>query len=144
MTPPGWSVGIVVPACNEETTVEACIVSIRGALAACADVASSWIVVVADSCVDSTVELATAALGEGGTVIECSVASPGRARRRGANEVLRHFTTHSEEHIWIANTDADSQPRIPTGSCDNFSWQTNVHRRTGPLRQGDRTATSGI
>ena len=110
MTRPAWSVGIVVPACNEETTVEACIVSIRGALAECAEVVSSWIVVVADSCADSTVELATAALGEGGTVIECSVASPGLARRRGANEVLRYFAAQHQEHIWIANTDADSRP----------------------------------
>jgi cellulose synthase/poly-beta-1,6-N-acetylglucosamine synthase-like glycosyltransferase len=99
-----------VPACNEETTVEACIVSIRGALAACAELASSWIVVVADSCADSTVELATIALGNGGTVIECSVASPGLARRRGANEVLRYFAARPREHIWLANTDADSQP----------------------------------
>jgi cellulose synthase/poly-beta-1,6-N-acetylglucosamine synthase-like glycosyltransferase len=112
MTRPGWSVGIVVPACNEERTVEACIVSIRGALAACAEVASSWIVVVADSCIDSTVELATIALGNGGTVIECSVASPGLARRRGANEILRYFAAQPREHIWLANTDADSQPHF--------------------------------
>jgi cellulose synthase/poly-beta-1,6-N-acetylglucosamine synthase-like glycosyltransferase len=111
MTHPGWSVGVVVPACNEEATIEACVVSIRDALAACAEAASSWIVVVADSCADSTVELARAALGDSGTVIECAVASPGLARRRGANDVLRHFATQPQGHIWIANTDADSQPQ---------------------------------
>jgi cellulose synthase/poly-beta-1,6-N-acetylglucosamine synthase-like glycosyltransferase len=105
-----WSVGVVIPACNEEATIEACIESIQDALAGYSQVASSWIVVVADSCTDSTVELANAALGDGGTVIECSVASPGLARRQGAGEVLRHFAGQPLERIWIANTDADSAP----------------------------------
>ena len=110
MTQTLWSVGVVVPACNEEETIEACIASVREALAGCAQIASSWIVVVADSCKDSTVERAWSALREGGRVIECAFASPGLARRYGASEVLSHFAAQSPDRIWIANTDADSMP----------------------------------
>jgi hypothetical protein len=41
-------------------------------------------------------------------VIECSVASPGTARRLGAAEVLTHFASRPQSDVWIANTDADS------------------------------------
>jgi hypothetical protein len=48
-------------------------------------------------------------LGGRGAVIECSVASPGAARRLGAIEVLTHFQARDRSQLWIANTDADSQ-----------------------------------
>jgi cellulose synthase/poly-beta-1,6-N-acetylglucosamine synthase-like glycosyltransferase len=107
---PRWCVGVVVPACNEESTIEACIDSIVVALDACPDVAESWIAVVADSCSDRTVELARARLGERGEVIECGAASPGVARRSGAERVLNRFATLPAHGVWIANTDADSAP----------------------------------
>jgi glycosyltransferase involved in cell wall biosynthesis len=70
MTIPKWSVGVVVPACNEESTIEACIDSTFTALDSCSTMESSWIVVVADSCDDRTVERARARLGDRGEVIE--------------------------------------------------------------------------
>jgi cellulose synthase/poly-beta-1,6-N-acetylglucosamine synthase-like glycosyltransferase len=107
---PEWSVGVVVPACNEESTIEACIDSICTALDSCSAVDSSWIVVVADSCRDRTVERARARLGERGEVIECAASSPGVARRAGVERVLVRFIARPTTGIWIANTDGDSQP----------------------------------
>jgi cellulose synthase/poly-beta-1,6-N-acetylglucosamine synthase-like glycosyltransferase len=102
-----WSVGVVIPAQNEEMTIEPCIRSVRGALAK-ASVENYWIVVVADHCTDRTVERARRALGSAGEVTEVSVKSAGAARREGAARVLRHWKNLSPSQIWLANTDADT------------------------------------
>jgi cellulose synthase/poly-beta-1,6-N-acetylglucosamine synthase-like glycosyltransferase len=104
-----WAVGVVVPACDEEDSIEACVDSILETLDASTAIHSSWVVVVADSCRDGTVVRARERLGKRGIVLECSAASPGVGRRLGVAEVLRHFAGLSLEHIWLANTDADSQ-----------------------------------
>jgi glycosyltransferase involved in cell wall biosynthesis len=107
-----WSVGVVVPACNEEATVEACIASILASLDNCPAVESSMLVVVADSCTDKTAERAIASLGQRGVVIECGAASAGAARRTGVKRVLEQFSARAASRLWIANTDADSRPDI--------------------------------
>lgn len=106
----GWAVGVVVPACNEETSVVACLDAIIDSLHASPAAANAWIVLVADSCQDQTVELARACLAGRGTVIVSSAGSPGVARRLGVGQVLQHFAGHPLERLWIANTDADSRP----------------------------------
>jgi cellulose synthase/poly-beta-1,6-N-acetylglucosamine synthase-like glycosyltransferase len=103
------AVGVVIPARNEEDSIVDCLGSIVGALDAVPAVDSGWIVVVADSCNDHTARLARRRLGGRGKVIECSVASPGTARRIGAAEVLTHFAGRRPSDVWIANTDADSR-----------------------------------
>jgi cellulose synthase/poly-beta-1,6-N-acetylglucosamine synthase-like glycosyltransferase len=105
-----WAVGVVVPACDEEQSVEACLDSIMESLQGSPPARSAWIVLVADSCQDRTVKLARARLRGSGSVVECSAASPGVARRLGAQRLLQHFRGHSLERLWIANTDADSRP----------------------------------
>lgn len=105
-----WTVGVVVPARDEEDNIRECLASIRASLENCALVRSSWIVVVADSCRDRTATRARAALDETGEVIECAVRSPGTARRLGVEALLRRFPTASLSQVWIANTDADSLP----------------------------------
>lgn len=102
-----WSVGVVIPAQNEETTVEPCIRSVLGALARAA--VDHWIVMVADHCSDRTVERARRALGNAGEVIEVSVRSAGAARRQGVAHLLKHWGHLDPRHIWLANTDADTQ-----------------------------------
>lgn len=103
-----WSIGVVIPARNEETTIEACIRSVlvagnshrrRGAL---------WIVVVADSCSDRTASLARSAIGACGQVIEARVQSAGAARRLGAEAVIERFRHIDPGSLWLANTDADT------------------------------------
>jgi cellulose synthase/poly-beta-1,6-N-acetylglucosamine synthase-like glycosyltransferase len=105
-----WSVGVVVPARNEEPTIEACIDSIFASLDACTQVDSSWVAVVADSCTDRTSAMARAMLSGRGELIECTASSAGMARRLGVERVLRRFAAHPADRVWIANTDADSEP----------------------------------
>jgi cellulose synthase/poly-beta-1,6-N-acetylglucosamine synthase-like glycosyltransferase len=102
-----WSVGIVVPAQNEEDTIEACIESIQ---ASCrqAELREYRIAVVADSCTDLTARRARRVLGEAGELLECEVGSAGAARRAGVEAILKYFKSRAPSQIWLANTDADT------------------------------------
>ena len=102
-----WSVGVVIPAQNEEATIEPCIGSVLGSLARVG--VDHWVVVVADHCSDRTVERARRSLGKAGEVIEVSVRSAGAARREGVARVLKHWDNFDPARIWLANTDADTQ-----------------------------------
>ncbi len=102
-----WSVGVVIPAQNEEGTIEACIESVLESLRL-ADLRESWVVVVADQCTDRTVDRARGALGSAGQVLEVNWASAGAARREGAARVLDRWRDVDPARIWLANTDADS------------------------------------
>ena len=108
MKPSGWSVGIVVPARNEEQTVAECIDSIRRACESASAAVGCWTVVVSDHSSDRTAERARTALGTHGEVIECEVRSAGAARRLGCEAVLSHFRGASHDRLWLANTDADT------------------------------------
>jgi glycosyltransferase involved in cell wall biosynthesis len=101
-----WSVGVVIPARNEETTIGPCIGSVVKSLARAG--VDHWVVVVADLCADRTVERARRALGIVGEVIEVSAGSAGAARRAGVARVLKHWGNRDPSHIWLANTDADT------------------------------------
>jgi cellulose synthase/poly-beta-1,6-N-acetylglucosamine synthase-like glycosyltransferase len=100
-------VGVVVPAQNEQSTIEKCIHTILVALER-ANVREAWVVIVADDCTDETVALARRALGHRGEVVEVQARSAGAARRVGAARVLRHFEAVDSSRIWLANTDADT------------------------------------
>lgn len=104
-----WATGVVVPACNEADSIVACLDSVLGALdQGGLSQSDSWVTVVADSCRDATAHLARQTLEYRGSVIECSVASPGAARRLGAAAILAHFEQVPYSRVWIANTDADT------------------------------------
>lgn len=105
---PPWFVGVVVPARNEESSIQRCIRSIEASCKASRRCAEFWIVIVADRCSDRTVHRAHAELGASGEVIQCSAGSPGTARRLGASAVLEHFATAAARTVWLANTDADT------------------------------------
>ena len=107
-----WSVAVVVPACNEAATIEACVDSIIVALDACTNLAATWIVVVADSCSDDTAARARERLGSRGEVLECEVGSAGTARGLGGARILEHFAGVTPSCLWMANTDADSRVGI--------------------------------
>jgi cellulose synthase/poly-beta-1,6-N-acetylglucosamine synthase-like glycosyltransferase len=102
-----WAVGVVIPAQNEERSVEACVRSVLKSLAKAGVL--QWVVVVADVCVDRTVARARRALGSAGEVIEITARSAGAARREGVARVLEHWKDHDPSRIWLANTDADTQ-----------------------------------
>jgi cellulose synthase/poly-beta-1,6-N-acetylglucosamine synthase-like glycosyltransferase len=58
-----------------------------------------------------TLEFAQRELGHHGEVVECSVGSPGTARRLGVAAVMDHFRAENARSVWLANTDADT--RVP-------------------------------
>jgi len=84
------SVAVVIPARDEADLIARCLASIGAAR----------IIVVADSCVDNTAQIARS---RGAEVIEISDANVGLARAVGCEAALRH-----PEVDWIACTDADS------------------------------------
>jgi len=102
-----WSIGIIVPARNEETSIEPCIESIRSSCET-ARLLDYWIVIVADSCTDDTVARARRAIAGVGEVVESDVKSAGSARRLGVDTALTHFGDKNLKQIWLANTDADT------------------------------------
>jgi glycosyltransferase involved in cell wall biosynthesis len=104
---PFWSIGIVVPAQNEEASIEPCIQSIRRSCET-AQLRNYWMVIVADSCTDDTVARARRAVEGVGEVLECAAKSAGSARRLGVDAVLTHFSDKDLSQIWLANTDADT------------------------------------
>lgn len=85
---------IVIPARDEEALIARCLRSV-----ATARRAGCSVVVVADSCVDNTVEVARSFAGV--EVIEVDFANVGAARRAGIEYAMQGAT-------WIATTDADS------------------------------------
>jgi glycosyltransferase involved in cell wall biosynthesis len=104
---PFWSIGIIVPAQNEEASIEACIASIRHSCEV-AQLSEYWIVIVADSCTDDTLPRARRAVEGVGEVLECHARSAGSARRLGVEAALAHFSRKDLSQIWLANTDADT------------------------------------
>jgi glycosyltransferase involved in cell wall biosynthesis len=104
---PLWSIGIVVPAQNEEASIELCIQSIRRSCET-AQLRDYWIVIVADSCTDDTLPRAWRAVAGVGEVLECDAKSAGSARRLGVDAALTHFNAKDLRQIWLANTDADT------------------------------------
>jgi cellulose synthase/poly-beta-1,6-N-acetylglucosamine synthase-like glycosyltransferase len=104
---PSWSVGIVIPAQNEQDTIEACIESI---LDSCqhAKLRDYRIAIVADRCTDLTTVRARRALADAGELLECEANSAGTARRLGVEAILRYFRRRAPSRIWLANTDADT------------------------------------
>jgi cellulose synthase/poly-beta-1,6-N-acetylglucosamine synthase-like glycosyltransferase len=102
-----WSVGVVIPAQNEEMTIESCIRSVLRTLARAG--VDHWVVVVADHCTDRTVARARRTLVNAGEVIEVDLRSTGAARREGVARVLKHWNNLDPSQIWLANTDADTR-----------------------------------
>ena len=102
---------VVVPARDEACSISACVSSILVS-AAVSGIDALDVVVVADSCRDATPTIARWALRGRGVVVECNVASVGRARAIGTRIGLSRarLPLHS---IWIAHTDADST--VPPG-----------------------------
>jgi len=102
-----WSVGIVVPARNEQKRIGRCLRSVLASVDE-ARVTRSFIVVVADRCDDNTAAIARDVLGSRGRVIEADEGSAGASRRDGAEALLRELRDVPRQRLWLANTDADS------------------------------------
>jgi glycosyltransferase involved in cell wall biosynthesis len=101
------SIGVAVPAHNEEERVGACLQALRRATSK-AGLPPARIVVVADDCTDATAAVARAA---GVEVLEVAVRNAGAARAAGLDLIVTTTAVPLQE-LWLATTDADS--RVPT------------------------------
>jgi glycosyltransferase involved in cell wall biosynthesis len=98
------SVGVIVPAHDEQDLLPSCLASVRRAARALRGM-PVHLVVVADACRDRTVQ---AARRGGASVISISAGSAGAARGAGAREVLRRTRHLDPASVWLATTDADT------------------------------------
>ena len=106
------TVGIVVPAHDEEDLLPSGLAALGEAAAAAAAErgVSVRIVVAADACSDGTATLARQA---GATVVEIAARNVGAARAAGLREILRRGRSGGgppgdAPGLWLATTDADS------------------------------------
>ena len=101
---PTGQVTVVIPARDEAARIGACLASV--AAAARLVPVPVAVLVVADSCTDSTAALAAR---HGAEVLEVAVGNAGAARAAGCDRALAGGT----DGLWLAHTDADST--VPAG-----------------------------
>jgi glycosyltransferase involved in cell wall biosynthesis len=101
------SVGVVIPAHDEQELLPSCLASLRLAIREIrrARGLQVHLVVVADACRDKTAEVARQA---GAAVVSVGARCVGTARAAGVREVLRRTRRLDPEDVWLATTDADT------------------------------------
>jgi cellulose synthase/poly-beta-1,6-N-acetylglucosamine synthase-like glycosyltransferase len=103
-----WSVGVVIPARDEEERIGECLDALRAAADRVEERADRvTVVVVADSCRDATAAIARSLLRGWGAVVEVDVGRAGAARAAGAAAYLEQLDGPLET-AWLASTDADT------------------------------------
>lgn len=106
------SIGVVVPARNEEQRLTRCLdalaISVAALQASVADAVAVRIMVVDDCSTDATAQIAAGRPGV--EVVSSTAGRVGGARRLGIRRLLRRWRTDglSPDQVWIACTDADS------------------------------------
>jgi hypothetical protein len=110
VTVPIRLLAVVIPARDEERSLDRCLDALDAAIAAlrdaeAADCPEVRIVVVLDRCLDGSAEIVAARTGVEAVV--SSAGMVGAARSQGVERVLSS-TDVPPENVWIANTDADS------------------------------------
>lgn len=99
-------VGVVVPAHDEEDTIESCLRAVEVAgLRLGLSPESVRTVVVADACSDRTAERASRC---GAEVIEVKCTNVGRARATGLEHLHKLAAGIDSSQVWLAMTDADT------------------------------------
>ena len=98
------SLGVVVPAHNEEALLPSCLASLRRAARAVRGT-PVHLVVVADASRDRTDRVARRG---GAAVVTTDALSVGAARAAGVREVLRCTAHLDPADVWLATTDADT------------------------------------
>jgi len=98
------SVGVVVPAHNEQDLLPSCLAKLRRAARALRGT-PVHLVVVADACHDRTARVARRG---GAAVVTTGARSVGAARAAGVREVLRRTGHLDPADVWLAATDADT------------------------------------
>lgn len=106
--PGEWHLAVLIPARNEELLLPQCLHSVLTAASHLPFDTTCDVIVVADSCIDQTAQLAQAILQQKGVVVSVAAGNVGAARAVAAREALRRF--HGDpSRCWLANTDADCE-----------------------------------
>lgn len=98
------SLGVIVPAHNEQDLLPSCLASLRRAIRAMRGT-PVYLVVVADACCDRTADVARRG---GAEVVSIGARCVGTARAAGVQEVLRRTRHLDPADVWLATTDADT------------------------------------
>ncbi|HET9080980.1 MAG TPA: glycosyltransferase [Trebonia sp.] len=98
------SIGVVVPAHNEQELLPSCLASLRRAAQGLHGT-RVHLIVVADACGDQTADLARRG---GAAVVTISARSVGAARAAGVRAVLLRTADLDPADVWVATTDADT------------------------------------
>jgi cellulose synthase/poly-beta-1,6-N-acetylglucosamine synthase-like glycosyltransferase len=101
------SVGIVIPARNEQTTISPCLLAVRAALAAAPPTVRTAVCVVLDRCTDGTGDIVAACAPNVDIVVNRAPHTVGTIRDLGVRRVLSSLGDRAEQ-TWLLNTDADS------------------------------------
>ncbi len=104
----GWHIAVVIPACNEESLLPACLRSVARACALLPEGVTWDVVVVCDSCTDRTLELAQASFVTEGAVLAVEEHCVGNARAVASETAMRRSPVPASR-CWLANTDADCE-----------------------------------
>ena len=99
------SVGLVVPAHDEESRIGGCVLALRRAANKLPGDIAVHLITVADSCTDAT---ASEALAAGAATVAIGARNVGAARAAGMAEVLRRTRHLDPAQVWLATTDADT------------------------------------
>jgi hypothetical protein len=99
------SIGLVVPAHDEESLIGGCVLALRRAASRLPADIAVHLITVADSCTDAT---GSAALAAGAATVAIRARNVGAARAAGMAEVLRRTRHLNPAHVWLATTDADT------------------------------------
>jgi glycosyltransferase involved in cell wall biosynthesis len=99
-------VAVLIPARDEEELLPRCLESIVTAASLLPTGVSFDIVVAVDRSTDRTYDVATAMLGDRGSVLHSNAGVVGCARALAAKCALQRFAG-SRRRCWLANTDAD-------------------------------------
>lgn len=98
------SIGVIVPAHDEQELLPSCLASLRRAARAMRGT-PVHLVVVADACRDRTAQVARRG---GAAVVTIGARNVGAARAAGVREALRRSRHLDPAEVWLATTDADT------------------------------------
>jgi hypothetical protein len=85
------SVGIVVPARDEEHSIEECVTALETSRAQLPSQIDTFLVLVLDACADQTRARASRVLRQEHEIVNVNYENVGRARAHGMRDVLRRF-----------------------------------------------------
>jgi len=105
---PRWHIAILIPARDETRLLPRCLRSVKRARATLPSHVTSDVVLVADRCVDTTLELARKHLRNDGVAVASSFGIVGKARALAADIALGRYSG-PPQRCWLANTDADCE-----------------------------------